>query len=110
MNPDTIVTVGLSVTVVLCVGGGIGVVIWLYGKFAEIKNELIAAIAQSRSDGDVQIKDLGTKIEALTANHHKHQLHVAETYLSKESAASFFGRMEKAVDEMRADIKSLLGR
>jgi hypothetical protein len=110
MTPDSIVTVGLAGLVIVCVGGGIGVVIWLYSKFAEIKDELIAAIAQSRTDGDTQIKSLGVKIEKLTDSHHKHELHVAETYLSKESAASFFGRMEKSLDELRSDIKSLLGR
>lgn len=108
MNPDTVLTIGLGSLIVVCIGGGVGVVVWLYGKFKEIEDAMREAIQDARSDGDNQIARLDGKIEEVSSRQQRHELHVEQNFLSKSSANAFFGRVEKAIDEMRGDIRELV--
>lgn len=108
MHPDTVLTVGLVGLIIVCVGGGVGAVMWLNRCFRAIEDRLIEAVHKSRAAGDEQIKEVGEKIDALAARQQSHELHVEQKFLSKDTANMVFGRVEKAIDDMRGDIRDLI--
>jgi hypothetical protein len=114
MDPSTVVTIGLVATIVVCVAGGIGVVVWLYSKFGEgsseisaAKAELLKAIADSRKEGDRGLEILAAKLDAVTTRQVEHELDVERRFVTKDSAGNSYDRIETAIAEVKGDMRNL---
>lgn len=105
---DITITIGLAGLIAICVGGGICVVIWLYSKFAEVEEKIIEAVRAAREAGEKQINELTLQMERLRERQQSHEVHVEKQFISKDTANLVFGRIEKGLDDLRSDVRTLI--
>jgi hypothetical protein len=118
LDAGTVVTVGLVVTIALCVAGGIGVVIWLYSwrdslkkgfdrAVEAAKTSLEGTIQASRRAGDERTDEISKKLDELADRQRDHELSVEQRFMSKDSAGAVFTRLEGSMAEMRNDMREI---
>lgn len=113
-GPITLEFLGLLVTVL---GGGAGVLLWLMRQFARLgeqigalKKDVDAQLDGLRKERANEFARMGAKIDALADALNSHKLHVAQSYMSKESFSRVAESITGEIAKMDGKIEARLMR
>lgn len=88
----------------------VGVITVLAGAGLIAARMIRGAINALRVDLDEKLKALTGKLDTLAGDHANHKLHVAENYMSKQSANIVFDKLSAQIDAVGAKTETRLTR
>lgn len=100
-QPLTFGLISIVVGAVVLTGGTVaGIVLWLTGKLSGLKDEVMAEIRKTRTEGDQHLEVVRDRIHAVGNRVQTIEVDIARNFLSRDEAKASFDRLEGKLDRL----------